>query len=170
MKQRKVWSVSCQELDSIVLNRLFNLTQQDTDMVEGVKAFWESRKTEEVDAAQVLRQQIKKARDQIARLDGLLTNPARPLSKATEERYLAMLNEAEADLTQLQRKLVEQQEIEEPQSIISNFYYVLSHLPTEYKKLDSEHQKKMIRKVIKSIRLNLYPLIFSCSISNGKTG
>ncbi|MBV9706138.1 MAG: hypothetical protein JO125_01865, partial [Chloroflexi bacterium] len=36
-----------------------------------------------------------------------------------------------------------------------NFYYVLSHLPVEYKKLDSEHQKKMIRKVIKEIKLNI---------------
>jgi hypothetical protein len=32
--------------------------------------------------------------------------------------------------------------------------YVLSHLPAEYKKLDSEQQKKMIRKVVKGIKLN----------------
>jgi len=65
----------------------------------------------------MLKQQIKKAQDQIAHLDKLLTNPARPLSKTTEERYLTMLDEAEADLARLQRKQAEWQEVEEPQSI-----------------------------------------------------
>ncbi len=155
MKQRKLWSVSCQELDRIILDRLFDLVRHDSDMVERIKAFWESRKTEEVDEAHVLKQQIKKAQDQIAHLDKLLTNPARPLSKPTEERYLTMLDEAEADLARLQRKQAEWQEIEEPQSIIPNFYYVLAHLPTEYKKLSVEGQKKMMRIVAKEVKLDM---------------
>ena len=155
MKQRKIWSVSCQELDCIILARLFDLVRHDSDMVERIKAFWENRKTEEVDEAHVLRQQIKKAQDQIGRLDKLLTNPARPLSKTTEERYLKMLNEAETDLARLQRKQAEWQALEEPQSIIPNFYYVLAHLPTEFKKLSVEGQKKMMRIVAKEVKLDM---------------
>ncbi len=98
LKQRKLWSISCRELDRIILERLFNLVEHDSDMVERIKAFWESRKTNEVDEGHVLKEQIKKAQEQIERLDKLLTNPARPLSKATEERYLTKLNDAEADL------------------------------------------------------------------------
>lgn len=74
------------------------------------------------------------------------TKPARPLSKATEERYLTKLNDAEADLARLQRKQAGRQELEEPESIIPNFYYVLAHLPTEYQKQSIEGQKKMRRK------------------------
>ena len=155
MKQRKLWSVSCQELDRIILERLFDLVRHDSDMVERIKAFWESRKTEGVDEAHVLRQQIKKAQDQIARLDKLLTNPARPLTKATEGRYLTMLDDAEVDLARLQRKQAEWQELEEPQSIIPNFYYVLAHLPTEYKKLSIEGQKRMMRIVAKEVKLDM---------------
>ena len=155
MKQRKLWSVSCQELDRIILERLFDLVRHDSDMVERIKAFWESRKTEEVDEAHVLKQQIKKAQDQIAHLDKLLTNPARPLSKTTEARYLTMLDDAEADLARLQRKQAEWQEVEEPQSIIPNFYYVLAHLPTEYKKLSVEGQKRMMRIVAKEVKLDM---------------
>jgi hypothetical protein len=122
--------------------------------VERIKAFWESRKTDEVDEAQVLKQQIKKAQDQIAHLDKLLTNPARPLSKTTEARYLVMLDDAEADLARLQRKQAERQEQEEPESVIPNFFYVLAHLPTEYKKLSIEGQKKMMRIVAKEVKLD----------------
>ena len=155
LKQRKLWSISCRELDRIVLERLFNLVEHDSDMVERIKAFWESRKTNEVDEGHVLKEQIKKAQEQIARLDKLLTNPARPLSKATEERYLTKLNDAEADLARLQKKHAERQELEEPESIIPNFYYVLAHLPTEYKKLSIERQKKMMRIVAKEVRLDM---------------
>jgi len=165
MKQRKAWSVPCQELDHIILDRLFDLVRHDSDMVERIKSFWESRKTEEVDEAQVLKRQIKKAQDQIARLDKLLTKPARPLSKATEKRYIKMLDDAEVDLARLQKKQAERQEIEEPQSIIPNFYYVLAHLPTEYKKLSAEGQKKMMRIVAKEVKLDiLSPHMFQLSI------
>src|SRR5215469_3589624 len=47
------------------------------------------------------------------------------------------------------------QAIEDPQSIIPNFYYVLAHLPTEYQKLSIEGQKKMMRIVAKEVRLDM---------------
>lgn len=154
-KQRKLWSIPCKELDRIILARLYALVEHDSDMVERIKAFWESRKTDEVDEGKVLKEQIRKAQEQIDRLDMLLTKPARPLTQATEERYLARLSEAEADLARLQKKQTEWQEVEEPESIIPNFYYVLAHLPTEYKKLSIEGQKKMMRIVAKEVKLDM---------------
>jgi hypothetical protein len=165
-KQRKVWSLPCRELDRIILARLYDLIEHDSDMVERIKAFWESRKSDEVDERHVLKEQIRKVQEQIDRLDALLTRPARPLTKATEERYLARLDEAEADLARLQKKQAELQELEEPESVIPNFYYVLAHLPTEYKKLSIEKQKKMTRIVAKEVRLDmLSPHLFRLYIA-----
>jgi hypothetical protein len=155
MKQRGMWAVPCEYLDRIILNRLCDLVRHDVDMVERIKAFWESRKTEEVDEAHVLKQQIKKAEDQIARLDKLLTDPARPLSKTSEERYLTTLAEVEEELARLKRQQAARQALEDPQNVIPNFYYVLAHLPTEYAKLSAEGQKKMMRIVVKAVELDL---------------
>lgn len=165
MKQRKVWAVSCKHLDRIVLDRLCALILHDSDMVERIKAFWESRKTDEVDEAQVLKQQIKKAADQIAHLDKLLTDPARPLSKTSEERYLTTLAEVEEELARLKRQQAARQALGDPQSVIPNFYYVLAHLPTEYTKLSAEGQKKMMRIVAKEVKLDiLSPHLFRLHI------
>jgi hypothetical protein len=166
LKQRKLWSIPCRELDRIILARLYDLVEHDSDMVERIKVFWESRKTDEVDEGQVLKEQIRKAQEQIDRLDTLLTKPARPLTKATEERYLARLSETEADLARLQKKQAEWKEVEEPESIIPNFYYVLAHLPSEYKKLSIEGQKKMMRIVAKEVKLDmLSPHLFRLYIA-----
>lgn len=69
-----------------------------------------------------------------------------------------MLGEAEKDLTRLLRKQADRQEIEEPQSIIPNFYYVLAHLPTEYKKPSAERKKKMMKIVAKEVKLDMVSL------------
>jgi len=155
LQTKTVWSVSCKELDAIVLNRLCDLVQYDSEMADRIKAIWESHKTGLVDEAQVLKTQIEKAEAHIKHLDNLLTRPARPLTKQTEARYITQLAEAETALEGLLKKQKAQSEREEPERVVPNFYYVLSHLPVEYKKLDSEHQKKMIRKVIKEIKLNI---------------
>jgi hypothetical protein len=154
MKQKGMWSVSCGQLDRIVLSRLHDLVRQDSDMIERIKTFWESRRTVEVNEADVLRQQIKEAEAQIARLDKLLTDPARPLSTATEERYLTTMAEVEEDLARLKRQQAAQQGQEDPQRVIPNLYYFLSHLPAEYKKLMPEGQKYLMRFVIKEVRLD----------------
>ena len=155
IQTKTIWSVSCKELDAIVLSRLCELVEYDSEIADRIRAVWDSRKTDLVDEAQVLQTQIEKAQAHIAQLDNLLTKPARPLSQKTEARYIEQLAEAEISLEILLEKQKVQSERESPERVVPNFYYVLSHLPTEYKKLDSEHQKKMIRKVIKSIRLNL---------------
>jgi len=155
IQTKKVWAVSCKELDEIVLERLCELVQHDSGMADRIKALWENQKTGLVDEAQVLQAQIEKAEAQIRHLDNLLTNPARPLSKQTEARYIEQLSEAEIALDNLLKKREAQKEKEDPACVIPNFYYVLSHLLTEYKKLNSEQQKKMIRKVIREIKLNM---------------
>ncbi|BCL81112.1 recombinase family protein [Ktedonobacteria bacterium brp13] len=155
IQTKAAWSVSCKELDEIVLNRLCDLAQHDSEISDRIKSFWESQKTDLIGESQLLKTQIEKAEAHIKHLDNLLTNPARPLSKQTEARYITQLAEAEFALENLSKKQKAQGEKEDPERVIPNFYYVLSHLPVEYKKLGSEHQKKMIRKVIKEIKLNI---------------
>ncbi len=151
---KTVWSVPCAQLDAIVLERLCELVEYDTDMADRLKAMWQARKEMGiVDEATVLQTQIEKAEAEIARLDTLITKPARPLSKKTEARYIKQLTEAEIALENLLNKQKQRSDHEDPERIIPSFYYVLSHLPTEYPKLNSEHQKRMIRKVIKEIKL-----------------
>lgn len=154
LQTRKPWSVPCQALDGIVLDRLCDLVQYDTQMSERMKAHWESQKTGLVTTGAILKTQMEKAQAQITHLDHLLTNPACSLSEKTEARYIAQLAEAETALEALRKKYQTQAETEDPEQVIPNVYYVLSHLPTEYRKLDSKQQKKMIRKVIKDVKLN----------------
>lgn len=162
MRTRKMWTIPCHDLDQIVLTRLCNLAQHDPAMAERVKAIWDSRKTDDVDESKVLKTQIEKAEAQIKRLDGLLTNPARPLSQETEGRYIGQLSETEAALQRLLKKqAILNDTQEDPEKVIPNFYYVLSHLPDAYKNLTNEEQKKMMRKVAKMVKLNiLSPHVF----------
>ncbi|WP_040442409.1 recombinase family protein [Ktedonobacter racemifer] len=155
LQTKAAWSIPCKELDDIVLNRLCDLVLYDSEISNRIKSFWESQKTDLVGESQLLKTQIEKAEAQIKHLDNLLTNPARPLSKQTEGRYITQLAEAEFSLENLLKKQKTQSEKEDPERVIPNFYYVLSHLPVEYKKLDTEQQKKMIRKVIREIKLNI---------------
>jgi hypothetical protein len=124
VQTKTLWSVSCKELDAIILNRLCDLVQYDSEMADRIKAIWESHKTGLVDEAQVLKTQIEKAEAQIKHLDNLLTNPARPLSKQTEARYITQLGEAESALDALLEKQKAQSGREDPERVVPNFYYV----------------------------------------------
>lgn len=155
MRQQKAWSAACEDLDHIVVKRLCELSQHDADMSDRIKAFWDKRKSEEVDEAELLRTQIEKAEAQIQHLDRLLTDPAAPLSVDTQRRYIGLLHQAEADVQRLNRKKSELVQFQHPDEVVHNFYYVLSHLPTEFARLAPDDQKRMARQVIKQIRLNI---------------
>ncbi|GCE27422.1 hypothetical protein KDA_29060 [Dictyobacter alpinus] len=165
IKTKSIWAVSCAELDDIVLNRLCDLVRCDSEMSERIRVLWENQKTDLVDEVRLFNEQIGRAEAHIEHLDNLLTNPARPLSKQTEARYIDQLVGAEIALKNILKKQKAQNEKEDPETVIPNFYYILSHLPTDYRKLDSEYQKKMIRKVIKEIKLNIIsPHLFLLNI------
>jgi hypothetical protein len=104
MRQQRAWSVVCEDVDHIVIKRLCELSQYDADISDRIQAFWDKRKSEEVDEAELLLTQIEKAEAQIHHLDSLLTNPAAPLSADTQRRFIGLLHEAEADVQRLSRK------------------------------------------------------------------
>lgn len=155
MQAKRVWSVPCEDLDHIVITRLCELARFDGDMAERIEAFWERRRSDELSEEHLLNTQIEKAAAQIRRLDKLLTDPAFPLSADAERRYLEMLRDAEVDRDRLLKKQVAQERQRNPAEVIANFYQVLAHLPTEYKRLAPEGQKRMVRQVIQDIRLNM---------------
>jgi hypothetical protein len=155
MRQVTSWAVGCEDLDHIVIKRLCELSQCDGDMSDRIKGFWDQRKSNEVSQAHILTTQIQKAEADIARLDELLTHPAAPLSPYTEKRYIKMLAEAEGDLERLLKKRTELGQYKDPANVIPDFYYVLSHLPTEYKKLTpfltSRQNTRSLRPLIASV-------------------
>ncbi len=155
VQSQRVWSVACEDLDRIVVKRLCELAQHDGDLSARIKAFWDRRKSDQMDEAHVLKTQIERAEAQIRRLDKLLTDPAAPLTVEAERRYIESLRETEEDLQRLLRKQAKQQaEYQDPAEIIGNFYYVLSHLSTEFVRLPPESQKRVARQVIRDIKLN----------------
>jgi DNA invertase Pin-like site-specific DNA recombinase len=154
MRQLTAWSVACEDLDDIVIKRLCALALFDGDISDRIKAFWDRRKSDQVNEAQVVTTQIEKAEAQIRRLDKLLTDPAVPLSAETERRYIELLHEAEQDMQRLLKKRAEFGQYDDPEKVIADFYYVLAHLPTAYKSLTPANQKRMAQQVIRDIRLN----------------
>ncbi|HLZ59474.1 MAG TPA: recombinase family protein [Ktedonosporobacter sp.] len=156
LKLAVLWSLPSIVLDQIVLNRLTRLSEVDVSMAGRIKSFYDNNKTDDVNPITVTERQILKASAQINRLDSLLTNPAKPLSAQTEARYIEQLIATEKELTRLQKKLDELNEtMEDPETVIPNFYYIISHLSSEFGKLSSEVQKKLIRKVIKTVKLDM---------------
>jgi len=75
---RHIWGVPCEELDRIVIARLCDLAQYDSDMSGRIKAQWEQRKSSEVNDVRLLNEQIKQTEAQLRHLDKLLTDPVVP--------------------------------------------------------------------------------------------
>ena len=154
MRQQKVWSVPCEDLDRVVIQRLCELSRYDGNMSDRIKAFWDRRKSDEMDEFRLLNKQIERAQAQILRLDKLLTDPAASLSSEAERRYIQIRREAEVDRDRLLKKQAAHDPLRDPEDVIPNFYRVLAHLPSEYKRLTPEGQKRMARQVIQDIQLN----------------
>jgi len=166
MRQEKLWSVSCEELDHVVVRRLCQIAQFDANLTPRIRAYWEQRKAREVNEETILDTQIEQAEAQIIRLDQLLTNPAAPLSQDAERRYIEMRAEAEADLQRLIKKRASRKVEHDPGEFIPNFYEILAHLSQEFPRLDREHQKLVMRQVIRQIKLNqLSPHLFMLYIN-----
>lgn len=155
MRQVRVWSVACEDFDHIVITRLCALARGDGDMSARIKAFWDQRKSDNVNEAEVLGIQIHKAEAQLRRLDQLLTDPAEPLSPETEKRYISLLREVEQDVQRLLKKRAELGQYDDPAKVIADFYEVLAHLPTAYKHLTPANRKRMAQQVIRDIRLRM---------------
>src|SRR6266516_2435725 len=88
---KNLWSLSGSELDKIIIYRLFELAEQDSDMADRVKAIFDSMKGQEEDEAKLLKKQIEQTRKQIDRYDFLLTDTSVPLDKETAKIYAASL-------------------------------------------------------------------------------
>ncbi len=69
-----LWSLPGRELDKIIVYRLFELAEQDSDMADRVKAVYDCMKGQGEDEAKLLARQIEQTQKQIDRLDFLLTD------------------------------------------------------------------------------------------------
>ncbi len=160
-----LWSVVCEQLDRIVVDRLCAIGQYDAGMAARLETLWQTRRKQQVNEATVLNTQITTAQAQIERLDHLLTSPAQPLTAESERRYLGMVAEAEAELQRLTRKKAKQQNEQDPGQIVPEFYHILGELAVRFPRLEIEQQKLIMRQVIREIKLRqLSPHLFALYI------
>jgi len=109
-------------------------------------------------------EQIDQTRKQIERYDFLLTDTSIGLDVVTARNYAASLAELRPKLARLLQKQQKQPDLD-PEETITNFYYVLSHLATEFVKQPIDVQKQMMTKLVKLIRVNrLSPHLYSLFI------
>jgi len=127
------WTLRAPVFDGIVLERLFELSEQDSRLAERVKQTFESLKGKGIDENNLLQEQIDQTRKQIARYDFLLTDTSIGLDAVTARSYAASLAELRPKLARLLQKQQQQPDLD-PEETITNFYYVLSHLATEFVK------------------------------------
>jgi hypothetical protein len=164
MEMRIFWTIQSRSLDQLIVDRLIELAKHDSDMAERVRKTYESMKTEDVSETDLLQGQILKTQQQIERLDFLLTNPAIPLDVQTAKKYAQDLAELRPKLARLLKKQNETTELD-PGKTIANFYFVLSHMPTEFRKQEYSVQQQMMSRLVKHIEINnISPHLFSLFI------
>ncbi len=153
MDQRILWVLAARSLDKIIVDRLLDLARHDDGMADRVKAVYESQKGQEMDETKLLRGQIERTKQQITRLDFLLKNPNIPLDEETAREYATDLAELRPKLARLLKKQQTNPEID-PVETITNFYFVLSHMPTEFRKQHIDVQRQMIGRLVKQVVIN----------------
>src|SRR5262249_16261110 len=70
---KRAWSVPTEELDHIVVGRLFDLIRFDAKISNRIELFCKQQISDKIDEAQLLAKQIQEAEAQIRHLDRLLT-------------------------------------------------------------------------------------------------
>lgn len=148
-----LWALSARHVDQIIVDRLCNLARHDPEMADRVKAVYESQKGQEMDGTKLLRGQIERTQQQITRLDFLLKNPNIPLDEVTAREYATDLAELRPKLARLLKKQQTNPELD-PAETITNFYFVLSHMPTEFSKQHIDVQRQMIGRLVKQVVIN----------------
>jgi hypothetical protein len=164
MEQVILWSLRCPELDAVVLDRLYELAEHDTHMAERVRATFESLKGQGIGEANVLDQQIERTQKRIQRLDFLLTDTSIELDVETAKEYAKDLKELRPKLARLLQKQKARPDID-PEKTITNFYFILSHLTTEFEKQGIDVQKQMMSRLVNQVTVNkLAPHLYSLFI------
>ena len=147
------WALNSRSLDQIVFQRLCELAEHDNQLAYRVKAFFESKKGSAMDESKLLSRQIKQMQERIARLDFLLKTPEIPLDVTTAIAYAQELADLNVQLPKLLRKQQASPAID-PAETITNFYYVLSHLQTEFEKQSISDRKQMMVRLVKECKVN----------------
>jgi N-glycosylase/DNA lyase len=160
MDMKILWTLPSRELDQIIVERLIELAKHDTDMAERVKKSFESMKREDMDETNLLRGQIERTQKRINRLDFLLENPDIALDVETAKKYANDLAELRPKLARLLKKQNARPDLD-PGETIANFYFVLSHLPTEFHKQSTDVQQQIMSRLVKHVSItNISPHFF----------
>jgi hypothetical protein len=171
----KAWTLPCSVLDSIILERLIALAEFDQGMVERIKAYFEAATKEGTSRLEVLDIAIQQTQAALKRLSKTIVLLSKGYGEVDEETELdpddPIVKEHRklaATLRNLQRQRQEAaiESEEDPAQSIDNFYYVLSHLRSEFNKKPPQTKKDIIRKLIEEVEVNaISPHLYTLHIT-----
>jgi hypothetical protein len=155
-----LWTLPVRTFDRAIVDRLTELAEHDKELAKRVEQYYTELTKSRAGQKEAILQDIGKMKDLIARYDQLLTNPAQPLSKAQESRFLEAQQAAERDLEKAQLALT-QYERSQPNQFIPAFYRILGEAPGEFWQLDIDRQRRMLRLLVEDIQVeNISPHLY----------
>lgn len=163
-----LWTLPVQGFDRAVVDRLAQLAKHDKKLADRVEKYYTELQKNQVNEKVKIAQDIRQLELVIARYDHLLTEPAQPLSKAQEKRYLESQAEAERELEQARAALERYNRLQLNQ-FIPAYYRILGRAPGEFWSLDIDHQRRMMSMLIDEIQIKTSRRTCTACISNGKT-
>ncbi len=146
--------------DRAIVDRLTELAEHDKELARRVEQYYDELTKSRAGEKEAILQDIATMQALIARYDQLLTNPAQPLSKSQESRFLEAQQAAERDLEKAQLAL-KQYERSQPNQFIPAFYRILGEAPGEFWQLDIDRQRRMLRLLVDDIQVeNISPHLY----------
>ncbi|MBV9228173.1 MAG: hypothetical protein JOZ18_02580, partial [Chloroflexi bacterium] len=155
-----LWTLPIEKFDHSVVERLAALAEHDKELAGRVEHYYgELTKSKSVEKEAIV-QDISQMHALIARYDQLLTNPAQPLTKAQEGRFLEAQRAAEFDLEKAQLALKKYEQAQ-PNQFIPVFYRILGEAPGDFWQLDIDRQRRMLSLLIEEIQVeNISPHLY----------
>lgn len=156
-----LWTLPVQGFDRAVVDRLAELATHDKELADRIEKYYAELQQGQVNEKAKIVLDIRQLEGVIARYDHLLTEPAQPLTKAQEKRYLESQAGAEIELEQAHAALDRYERLL-PNQFISAFYRILGRTPGDFWNMDVDHQRRMLSLLINEIQIkNISPHMYT---------
>jgi DNA invertase Pin-like site-specific DNA recombinase len=158
--RKTLWSLPAKPIDRGLVDRLREIAECDKEMASRVEEYYNELAESRITETNLIQNDIAAIQRRIDHLDMLIKTPDMGFSVQQLKDFGEDQRKAYQDLEAAQRKMEQRRELQ-PSQIIPNFYRILGKAPGEFWKLDIDHQRKMLRKLIESIKIeNMAPHIY----------
>jgi len=175
-KTECLWALPARAIDRIVLDRLIALSEYDNGLVERVKQFFADAHKEGKHSLVVLDTAISNTLDAIQRVSKtiviltkrMVDEQGNQIELDEDDPIIVERRDLQMQLRRLQKQRddASRQSKEDPSNSISGFYYVLSHLTTEFHTLSPQIKKDFIRRLVEEVKIQaISPHLFTLHIT-----